>query len=80
MMIIRSRLVTDREVPRKQRHTARRVWQRVVAEYNAQVAESTVRAHVARVNFELDNTIFPVTVPQNARSGRAEPPSRRGRA
>jgi len=63
-LIIRSWLVADRQVPRKQRHTARRVHQRLVAEYGAQVAESTVRAYVAQVNFELDNTLRLVTVPQ----------------
>jgi transposase len=62
--IIRAWLVADRSAPRKQRHTARRVHQRLVAEYGAQVAESTVRAYVAHVNFELDNTLFTVTVPQ----------------
>lgn len=62
--IIRAWLVADREAPRKQRHTARRVWQRLVAEYGAQVAESTVRAYVAQVNFELDNALRVVTVPQ----------------
>lgn len=64
VMIIRGWLVADRDLPRKQRHTARRVWQRLVAEYGAQVAESTVRAYVAQVNFELDNLRFAVTVPQ----------------
>ena len=64
MLIIRSWLVADRDVPRKQRHTARRVWQRLVAEHGADVAESTVRAYVAEVNFELDNLRFAVTVPQ----------------
>lgn len=63
-LIIRSWLVADRQVPRKQRHTARRVHQRLVAEFGAQVAESTVRAYVAQVNFELDNTLRLVTVPQ----------------
>jgi len=62
--LIRAWLVADRDVPRKQRHTARRVWQRLVAEYGAQVAESTVRAYVAQVHFELDNTLRIVTVPQ----------------
>ena len=38
--------------------------QRLVAEYGAEVAESTVRAYVAQVNFELDNTLWAVTVPQ----------------
>ena len=65
MMLIRSWLVADRDAPRKQRHTARRVWQRLVSEYGAQVAESTVRAFVAQVNFELDNTLRVVTVPQS---------------
>jgi transposase len=63
-MIIRGWLVADREMPRRQRHTARRVWQRLVADYGAVVSESTVRAYVAEVNFELDNTLFAVTVPQ----------------
>jgi transposase len=62
--LIRAWLVADRNAPRKQRHTARRVWQRLTAEYGAQVAESTVRAYVAQVNFELDNTLRLVTVPQ----------------
>ena len=62
--VIRAWLVADRSVPRKQRHTARRVYQRLVAEYGADAAESTVRAHVAEVNFEFDNTLRVVTVPQ----------------
>ena len=62
--IIRAWLTADRQAPRKQRHTARRVWQRLVAEYGATVSESTVRAYVALVNFELDNTLAIVTVPQ----------------
>ena len=63
-MLIRAWLVADRDAPRKQRHTARRVHQRLVAEYGADLAESTVRAYVARVNFELYNTLRVVTVPQ----------------
>jgi len=62
--LIRAWLVADRDVPRKQRHTARRVWQRLVDEHGARVAESTVRAYVAQVHFELDNTLRIVTVPQ----------------
>jgi len=41
-------LLADREVPRKQRHTARRVWQRLVAEHGAVLAEVTVSRYVAR--------------------------------
>jgi hypothetical protein len=32
-------LLADRDAPRKQRHTARRVWQRLVAEHGAVLAE-----------------------------------------
>jgi transposase len=50
---VRGWLEDDRKAPRKQRHTARRVWQRLVAEEGAQVAESTVRAFVARTRAEM---------------------------
>ena len=40
-------LEADRHAPRKQRHTARRVWRRLVDEHGAQVAERTVREYVA---------------------------------
>jgi transposase len=39
-------LRADLEAPRKQRHTARRVWQRLVAEHGAQVSERQVRRYV----------------------------------
>lgn len=39
-------LAADREAPRKQRHTARRIWQRLVEEHGAEVAETTVRDYV----------------------------------
>jgi len=42
-------LADDRNVPRKQRHTARRVWQRLVLEHGADVGESTVRRYVKKV-------------------------------
>ena len=42
--IIDGWLAADLEVPKKQRHTARRVWQRLVDEHDAEVSESTVRA------------------------------------
>ena len=44
--LIDSWLEADRVAPPKQRHTARRVWQRLVDEYGAAVAESTVRDYV----------------------------------
>jgi transposase len=51
---VRRWLEEDRSAPRKQRHTARRVWQRLVAERGADVDESTVRRLVARLRTELD--------------------------
>lgn len=39
-------LAADRQAPRKRRHTARRIWQRLVAEHGAEVAETTVRDYV----------------------------------
>jgi transcriptional regulator with XRE-family HTH domain len=36
----------DREAPRKQRHTAKRIWRRLVDEHGADVAETTVRDYV----------------------------------
>jgi len=50
---IRRWLTEDLSAPRKQRHTARRVWQRLRGEHGAEVAESTVRAFVAAVRAEL---------------------------
>ncbi len=50
---VRRWLREDLDAPRKQRHTARRVWQRLVREHGAEVAESTVRAFVAKVRAEL---------------------------
>jgi len=57
-------LVADQGVPRKQRHTARRVWQRLVAEHGATLAEVTVSRYVARRRAELGLDQIEVTVPQ----------------
>ena len=57
-------LLADRDVPRKQRHTARRVWQRLVAEHGASVAEVTVSRYVARRRAELGLDSIEVMVPQ----------------
>lgn len=62
--IIDDWLVKDQEVPRKQRHTARRVWQRLVAEHGASLAEVTVSRHVARRRVELGLGRVEVAVPQ----------------
>ena len=49
-------LTDDLEVPPKQRHTAHRVWERLIVEHGAQVGESTVRRFVARVKADLVTT------------------------
>lgn len=46
-------LMADRELPRKQRHTARRVWQRLVAEHGAVVSERQVARYVRERRREL---------------------------
>ncbi len=62
--IIDGWLLADRDVPRKQRHTARRVWQRLVAEHGATVAEVTVSRYVAARRAELGLEAAEVMVPQ----------------
>jgi transposase len=57
-------LTADLEAPRKQRHTARRIWRRLVDEHGADVAESTVREHVRKRRRELGLTVGQVFVPQ----------------
>jgi len=46
-------LLDDRDAPKKQRHTARRVWQRLVVEHGATLAEVTVSQYVAHLRLEL---------------------------
>lgn len=58
-------LLADREVARKQRHTARRVWQRLVTEHGAQCSEVTVSRYVARRRIELGLSTIEVSVPQS---------------
>jgi len=62
--VINGWLIADQEVPRKQRHTARRVWQRLVAEHGAQVAEVTVSRYVATRRVELGLVDREVFIPQ----------------
>ena len=61
---VRGWLVADKEVPRKQRHTARRVWQRLVEEEGAEMSESSVRAMVAQLREEIGVKHGQVCVPQ----------------
>lgn len=61
---VRGWLVADLDAPRKQRHTARRVWQRLIEEEGARVAESSVRNMVARLRVEIAGEHRDVMVPQ----------------
>ena len=62
---IESWLEADRGLPRKQRHTARRVWQRLVEEHGVSIAESTVREFVAEVRKRHELPLVEVAVPQH---------------
>jgi len=62
-------LVADREVPKKQRHTARRIWQRLVAEHGATCSEVTVSRYVGRRRIELGLEHREVAVPQSHEPG-----------
>lgn len=68
--VVRGWLRDDVEAPPKQRHTARRVWRRLIEEYGADVGESTVRDFVRGVRAELAAERLPaVTVPQEHPAG-----------
>jgi transposase len=62
-------LEADRVLPRKQRHTARRVCQRFVDEHDADVGESTVRRYVKVVRERQTTPLIDVAVPQHHRLG-----------
>lgn len=63
--IIDAWLEADLAAPRKQRHTGRRVWQRLVAEHHADLGESTVRRYVAEVRARQQTPLAEVNVPQH---------------
>ena len=50
-------LAEDRRAPRKQRHTAHRIYVRLVSEFDAKVGEPTVRAWVRERRRELYGTV-----------------------
>ena len=57
-------LEADREAPRKQRHTAKRIWRRLVDEHGAEVAETTVRDYVRACKRQLGWPVGGVFIPQ----------------
>ena len=63
-------LEADRRAPRKQRHTAHRIWQRIVAERpEHQAAEATVRQYVRERKAELGWSSRVTCVPQSYQLG-----------
>jgi transposase len=67
--IARQWLEADANVHRKQRHTAQRIWERLVDEHGAQISPSAVRAMVARLRAELGQQLVEVTVSQTHGAG-----------
>jgi transposase len=67
--IIDEWLAADRDAPRKQQHTAKRVWSRLVDEHGAQVAQSTVRDYVRARKREMGWPVRDVSVPQHHAPG-----------
>jgi transposase len=61
-------LEADRDAPRKQRHTARRVWQRLVEEEGARVSERQVSRYVRARRRELGD-VGEAFVPQHHEPG-----------
>jgi transposase len=58
-------LEIDATMPKKQRHTARRIFQRLVEEFGADVSESSVRRYVAEVKHRTTMTpVERVTISQ----------------
>jgi transposase len=60
--LIDSWLVGDRDAPRKQRHTARRVWERLRDEHGVEVSERQVRRYVHERRRELGEALDGVFV------------------
>jgi transposase len=58
-------LEEDEAAPPKQRHTARRVWQRLVDELDAEVSEASVRRYVAIARSRRERPVAKVMVPQS---------------
>jgi transposase len=66
--IINTWLEQDEQSPRKQRHTARRIYQRLVAEHGFQGGESTVRAYVRSVRGQRREVFVPLAFEMGQRA------------
>ena len=61
--LIDSWLIADKDAPRKQRHTAKRIWQRLRVEHGVEVSERQVRRYVRERRRELGEHVDEVFVP-----------------
>ncbi len=57
-------LAADEAVPKKQRHTARRIFERLVDEHDADISESTVRRYIGSRKKQRSLSLPDVCVPQ----------------
>lgn len=62
--IIDGWLLADQAMPKKQHHTSQRIWERLVDEHGARLAESTVREYVGEARRRLGIRPVEVMVPQ----------------
>jgi transposase len=58
--IIEGWLKEDQSRPKKQRHTAHRIYERLVDEYSFTGAERTVREYVSKLRFSLEDMAIPL--------------------
>lgn len=58
--IIEGWLKEDRSLPKKQNHTAHRIYERLVNEYSFTGAERTVRSYVRKLRFNLEDMAIPL--------------------
>jgi len=58
--IIEGWLKEDLSRPKKQRHTAHRIYERLVKEYSFTGAERTVREYVSKLKFDLEDMAIPL--------------------
>jgi transposase len=63
--VIDAWLEEDKTAPRKQRHTARRIFQRLTDEHGAQISETTVRRYVAQIKGRQTIALPDVMIPQD---------------
>lgn len=59
--VIKAWLVGDEQAPRKQRHTAKRIYDRLVEEYDFTGGESTVRHYVRKLKASIPEAYIPLT-------------------